>query len=37
MFDKNYKIANEIKNIKLNDIVKLYHSIIDKKTVICIN
>jgi len=31
IFDRKEQIAKEIKNIKLNDIIKLYHSIIKEK------
>jgi insulysin len=34
MFDRKIKIANKIKHISLNDIVKLYHSIINKNKAI---
>jgi insulysin len=34
IFNRKQLIANEIKNIKLNDIRKLYHSIIKKKSII---
>jgi secreted Zn-dependent insulinase-like peptidase len=37
IFNRRENIAEEIKNIKLNDIIKLYHSIILKKRVICVN
>jgi secreted Zn-dependent insulinase-like peptidase len=34
MFDRKKEIANKIKDISLNDIKQLYHSIIKTKTVI---
>ena len=34
MFDRKEKIAEKIKNISLNDIKKLYHSIIIEKSII---
>ncbi len=34
IFDRRKQIANKINEISLNDIKELYHSIIDKKTVI---
>ncbi len=37
IFNRNKLIASELKNIKLNDIIKLYHSIIKKKSIIKIN
>ena len=37
IFNRNKLITHEFKNIKLNDIVKLYHSIIKKKSIIQIN
>jgi secreted Zn-dependent insulinase-like peptidase len=38
IFNRREQIADEIKNIKLNDIIKLYHSIIlDRKQLIIMN
>ena len=37
IFDRRNRIAKEIKNIKLNDIIKLYHSIILKKNTLIIS
>ena len=37
IFDRREQIAKEIKNTKLNDIIKLYHSIIQKKIKIIVN
>ncbi len=34
IFNRNKLVINELKNIKLNDIIKLYHSIIKKKSII---
>jgi insulysin len=34
IFDRNIRMAKKIKNITLNDILKLYHSIIKNKTII---
>ena len=34
MFDRNIKVAKTIKEISLNDIIELYHSIIKQKVII---
>jgi secreted Zn-dependent insulinase-like peptidase len=36
IFDRKQQVANKIKDISLNDIKELYHSIIKKKTIILI-